>query len=57
LTNRQTKILILATLAVVSALLVRSALRNGEWTGFALTELQLFVPLALAWRVLGARNA
>ena len=48
--------LIVATLAVVSVLLARSAMRNGEWTGFAVTELQLVVPLAIAWRVFGARK-
>ena len=48
--------LILATIAVISVLLLRSAMRNGEWTGFVVTELQLVVPLAIAWLVFGARK-
>ena len=57
MTIRQTKILILATIAVITGLLLRSAIRNDEWVGFAVTEIQLLVPLAIAWRVLGARGA
>ena len=57
MTTRQTKILILATIAVMTGLLLRSAFRNGEWVGFAVTEIQLLVPLAVAWRVIGARGA
>jgi hypothetical protein len=57
LTIRQTKILILATIAVITALLLRSAIRNDEWVGFAVTEIQLLLPLAIAWRVFGARGA
>ena len=57
LTVRHTKILIVATIAVITGLLLRSAIRNDEWVGFAVTEIQLLVPLAIAWRVLGARGA
>ena len=57
MTVRHTKILIVATIAVITGLLLRSAIRNDEWVGFAVTEIQLLVPLAIAWRVLGARGA
>lgn len=57
MTARQGKWLVLATVVVVSGLLLRAAMRNGEWVGFLVTEVQLAVPMLLAWRVLGEAEA
>lgn len=51
MTAKQGRILVLATLAVMSALLIRAAAGNGEWVGFAVTEIQILVPMAIAWRL------
>lgn len=51
MTAKQGKILVIATVGVMSALLLRAAAANGEWIGFAVTELQIVVPMAIAWRL------
>lgn len=51
MTTKQGKILVLATISVMTALLIRAAAGNGEWVGFAVTELQILVPMAIAWRL------
>ena len=57
MTARQGRWLVLATVLLVSALLLRSAQRNGEWVGFVVTEIQLVIPMILAWRVLREAEA
>ena len=57
MTARQGKWLVLATVIVVTGLLLRSAVRNGEWVGFVVTELQLAIPMILAWKVLREAEA
>ena len=52
---RQGRILVLGVMVVFTALLAMSAARHDEWVGFAVTELQLAVPMALAWRVMATR--
>ena len=55
MTARQGKIAVAITVAVVSALLFRSASADANWTGFAVTEVQLLVPMAISWWVLSER--
>jgi len=43
------------TIAVLSAMLFRSASADANWTGFAVTEIQLLVPMAISWWVLSGR--
>ena len=57
MTPRQGRWLVLATVLLVTALLLRSALGNGEWVGFVVTEIQLAIPMILAWRVLREAEA
>jgi len=51
-TPKQGKIIVAATVLVLSSLLLRQALANGGWVGFAVTEIQLLVPMGICWRVL-----
>jgi hypothetical protein len=48
-TARQGKIIVAITVAVLTVLLLRAALRSGNWVGFVDTEVQLLVPMAIAW--------
>jgi hypothetical protein len=57
MTARQGRWLVLATVVLVTALLLRSAQRNGEWVGFFVTEVQLVIPMILAWKVLREAEA
>jgi hypothetical protein len=52
MTARQGKIAVATTVVVLSALLLREALVGGNWTGFAVTEVQILVPMAISWWVL-----
>jgi len=52
MTARQGKIAVVATVVVMSTLLFRQALNNGVWVGFAVTEIQILVPMAISWWVL-----
>jgi hypothetical protein len=52
LTARQGKIIVAATVVVLSTLLFRQALTTGAWVGFMVTEVQLLVPMGISWRVL-----
>jgi hypothetical protein len=55
MTARQGKIAVAATVVVMSALLVRHALDRGGWMGFAVTEIQILVPMAISWWLLSGR--
>jgi hypothetical protein len=55
MTARQGKIAVAITMAVLSALLFRTASADANWTGFAVTEVQLLVPMAISWWVLSGR--
>ena len=55
MTARQGKIAVVATVGVMSTLLLRHALTSGVWIGFAVTEIQILVPMALSWWVLSGR--
>ena len=52
MTARQGKIVVAATVLVLSALLLRQVLTTGAWVGFGVTEVQLLVPMGISWRVL-----
>jgi len=52
MTARQGKIVVAATVLVLSALLLRQALATDAWVGFVVTEIQLLVPMGISWRVL-----
>ena len=55
MTPRQGKVLVTLTLLVLTALLLRQALGPaGSWVGFAVTEVQILVPMAISWWVLGS---
>jgi len=56
MTAKQGKLLVLVTVGVMTALLLRAAASNGEWVGFAVTELQLAVPMAIAWRLFATKG-
>ncbi|MEA2624356.1 MAG: hypothetical protein QOD06_401 [Candidatus Binatota bacterium] len=43
----------MAALAVLTALVARSAAATGEWVGFWVTEVGMIVPLTIGWSVLG----
>jgi hypothetical protein len=55
MTARQGKIAVAATVVVMSTLLLRQALASGVWVGFAVTEIQILVPMAISWWVLSGR--
>jgi hypothetical protein len=52
MTARQGKIVVAATVLVLSSLLFWQALATGGWVGFAVTEIQVLVPMTISWRVL-----
>jgi hypothetical protein len=52
MTARQGKIVVAATVLALSGLLFWQALTTGSWVGFAVTEIQLLVPMGISWRVL-----
>ncbi len=52
MTARQGKIVVAATVLALSALLLWQALATGGWVGFAVTEIQVLVPMGISWRVL-----
>ncbi len=52
MTARQGKIVVAATVLVLSALLFWQALATGAWVGFAVTEVQVLAPMGISWRVL-----
>src|SRR5439155_11930656 len=52
MTARQGKIMVAATVVVLSGLLFWQALATGGWVGFAVTEIQVLVPMGISWRVL-----
>jgi hypothetical protein len=52
MTARQGKIAVLATVLVLSGLLVRQTIASGGWSGFWVTEIQILVPMAISWWVL-----
>ncbi len=52
MTATQGKIIVLATVIGMTALLLHHAVATGGWVGFAVTELQLLVPMAISWGVL-----
>jgi hypothetical protein len=55
MTARQGKIIVIATVLVLTVLLLRWALGpSGSWVGFAVTEVQLLVPMAVSWWVLSS---
>jgi len=51
-TPLQGKIMVAATVLVLSSLLLWQALETGGWVGFAVTEIQVLVPMGISWRVL-----
>jgi hypothetical protein len=52
MTALQGKIAVIATVVVLSAFLFREALAASAWTEFAVTEVQILVPMAISWWVL-----
>jgi hypothetical protein len=54
-TARQGKIVVLATVLILSGLLLRETIASGGWAGFWVTEIQLLVPMAISWWVLTRR--
>lgn len=55
MTARQGKIAVVATVVITGALLLRHASNGGAWTAFAITEVQILVPMAISWWVLSGR--
>ncbi len=55
MTATQGKIIVLVTVIGMTALLVHHAIATGGWVGFAVTEVQLLVPMAISWWVLSGR--
>ena len=55
-TSRQGKITIAAAVLVLSSLLLREALSSSDWMGFAITELQILLPMSISWWVMSARR-
>jgi hypothetical protein len=55
MTARQGKIVVLATVLILSGLLLRQTIASGGWTAFWVTEVQLLVPMAISWWVLTRR--
>ena len=52
MTARQGKIVVVATVMILSGLLLRQALADGGWAGFWVTEAQVLVAMAISWWVL-----
>jgi hypothetical protein len=52
MTARQGKVMVAATVLVLSSLLFWQTLATGGWVGFAVTEIQVLVPMGISWRVL-----
>ena len=52
MTARQGKIVVAASVLVLSALLFWQALATGAWVGFVVTEVQVLAPMGISWRVL-----
>jgi hypothetical protein len=52
MTARQGKIVVAASVLVLTTLLFRQTLATGGWVGFAVTEIQVLVPMGISWRVL-----
>lgn len=57
MTSRQGKVIVLAAVAVLTALLLRQAVEDGGWVAFAVTEVQILVPMSLSWWVLSRGDA
>ena len=55
MTARQGKIAVAITIALLSVLLFREAQADVNWPGFAVTEFQLSVAMAICWWVLSGR--
>lgn len=53
---KQGKIAVLATVLVLSILLFHEARSSGEWVGFAVTEVQILVPMSISWWVMTAKR-
>jgi hypothetical protein len=51
-TAHQGKIVVAATVLGLSMLLLWQALTTGGWVAFAVTEIQVLVPMGISWRVL-----
>jgi hypothetical protein len=56
MTARQGKIAVVATVVVVTVLLFREAVATADWVSFAVTEIQLLVPMAISLRVMSGRQ-
>ncbi len=52
MTARQGKIVVAATVIILSGLLLKQAIVGGGWSGFWVTQVQLLVPMAISWWVL-----
>jgi hypothetical protein len=52
MTARQGKIAVVATVVILSGLLLRQALVDGAWAGFWVTEAQVLVAMSISWWVL-----
>ena len=52
MTARQGKIAVVATVGILSGLLLRQALVDGAWAGFWVTEAQVLVAMSISWWVL-----
>ncbi len=52
MTGSQGKIVVAATVVVLTGLLFRHALTASNWSGFWVSEVQLLVPMAISWWVL-----
>jgi hypothetical protein len=52
MTARQGKIAVAITVAVLSVLLFQEGYADTNWPGFAVTEIQILVAMAISWWVL-----
>ena len=52
MTARQGKIAVVATVVILSGLLLRQAFTDGAWAGFWVTEAQVLAAMSLSWWVL-----
>ena len=52
MTARQGKIAVVATVVILSGLLLRQAFTDGAWAGFWVTEIQVLVAMSISWWVL-----
>ena len=53
MTARQGKVLVIATVLVMTVLLVRQAFGpTGDWVGLVVTETQILVAMAISWWIL-----